>query len=666
MSDLNERYDVVVLGSGLGALCLTRLLEREAPAASVLTVDKAAGVRRKVGESTVEIGAHFLSERLGLADVIARTQLPKNGLRFWFDDADHTLTWAEASEDGPGAYSHWRSVQIERDTFEASLLELNRAGGATHLFGAKKVVAVAQEGANAHQVSFELDGVAHTVKARWLVDATGVASLLGRSSGNLVPEARITHSACWTWFKGAKRIDAFVPNDLRRFSHGPRCISTNLLLNEGYWIWLIPLASGLLSVGIGYDHTVVKDPPKNREELVAFLLGHAKLGEILGEAEALEFGVLKNFSTRPEHYFTADRVAWLGMAAGFVDPFFSNGIDLVALTSESVADLVRRDLAGGGVDEDRLRLYGRTLELVYEHFVHSIAKLFPTFASRELSTIRYRRDVHVYWDVFVWTYLAGRILDVDHLPQLHALAETSLERTQFFSSLMRHAAAQLKGRGALYRDNKGQYTFNQLGFRGTPYVRFEQQLGHAPDLVRGRRALEEIDAGCFLALLDVLYDADRSPLKGLLFRATDAVFPQLLGLHTDEGDFTPAFWTRCFELLSDAFNAALEADGFDLPRIELTPETFRKAVDLLIAAAGDDAELATAVRRRFNAKPELTDFSDLPPSESPAADWSVDHTPWLDEVPDFRSVYDILGVTWWDDPKTPFSALGKFAASGQE
>ena len=68
--------------------------------------------------ATVEIGAHFLHSRLQLADVLRETQLPKNGLRFWFNDAEKSLPLREASEDGPITFAYWQSYQLDRESVE--------------------------------------------------------------------------------------------------------------------------------------------------------------------------------------------------------------------------------------------------------------------------------------------------------------------------------------------------------------------------------------------------------------------------------------------------------------------------------------------------------------------------------------------------------------------
>jgi flavin-dependent dehydrogenase len=659
-----ERVDIVILGGGMAALCMGRLLAREVPQATVLSVDKSSGPRRKVGESTVEIGAHFLNARLGLGEVLARTQLPKNGLRFWFDSPEHDLSFQEASEDGPATFAYWRTYQLERDTVEKTLLEANRSAGIKHLYDTSRLSIAQGDGDTEHLVSFVHDGKERAVSATWLIDASGIASVHGRAQKNLVADDRLTHSACWTWFKGVKQLDRLIEEGTgpARFNWGPRFLSTNHLLNEGYWIWLIPLASGLYSVGLGYDRETLKDPPQTKEELLAFLRSHRMANDLLGDAEALEFGVLKNFTYRPKRSLLSDRVAWIGTAAGFVDPFFSNGVDMIALGCELTCDLIKRDLGGEGLDADRLEAHNTTLSLVFEHFLVSVCKLYPTYVSQELSLIRYRRDVHVYWAIYTWPYFAGVLNDPEFLEGWHALSRESTERGRFFTALLTHAHSKLKERGELHRNNRGHYTFNQLGFRNTPYVRFEQQMGHRPEIDRLRTALDEIDVGCFLAVLDALTDADRSPLKRLLFEAASAVHSELLDAWRGDPELSPAFWTLAFAKLAASIQQCLEAEGVRLPVLELDAAVYRRLLPNLLELC-ESAEDRLKVRKHFNGQPQLRDFSDLPPAREqtqPRVQWSVDHTAWLDATPEFNNVYDLLGETWWTNPKTPFSALVKW------
>jgi flavin-dependent dehydrogenase len=644
-----DEYDVIILGSGLASLCLTRLLSLELPELRVLSVDRGQGPSRRVGESTVEIGAHFLHTRLQLADTLSRTQLPKNGLRYWFDDEARSLPFDRASEDGPATFSYWRSYQLERETFERLLLRLNLDAGQSPLFGADgvEVLPPASDGDATHRVGFSLDGQRHEVTSRWLVDATGRSALLAERSG-CAPDPRLSHSACWMWFEGAKRVDDLVPEHPARPCFGPRLLSTNHLLYEGYWIWLIPLASGLLSVGLVYDHTVLDEAPRDQAGLLQFLRSHRMLADLLADATPVGFGQARDYARRPQQFINADRTAFLGLAAGFADPFYSNGIDMVALACDALADVIRRDRQGLALEAERLRAHNRNLELFYEQVVMFVSGLYATFASHELSVIRYRRDVHVYWTLYTWAYMAGKLCDLEFLGRFLPAVDASLEQGRFFARLLKHTYGALKQRGTLRRDNKGRYAFNQLGFRNFPYVRFEQQLGEAPDLARCQVAVREIDTGCFLALMDSLFDGDRSPLRRLLFDAVYQRYDRIVALEAEHGGFTPAYWAAVFALLSEGVREGLAAQGLTSTGFELTPAGFGRVLPQLLTLC-DSPEAEAKARQLYHELPALQDFDDMQATREdvqPPCAWSVEHTPWLDAPLAFDTVYELLGDAW--------------------
>src|SRR5258708_5859258 len=81
-------YDVVILGGGLAALTLSLQLRKKRPEISILMLEMrnypASVAGHKVGESTVELGSHYLREVIGLKEHLEAHQLPKHGLRFFF------------------------------------------------------------------------------------------------------------------------------------------------------------------------------------------------------------------------------------------------------------------------------------------------------------------------------------------------------------------------------------------------------------------------------------------------------------------------------------------------------------------------------------------------------------------------------------------------------
>ncbi|MEO9258038.1 MAG: NAD(P)-binding protein, partial [Crocinitomicaceae bacterium] len=97
-------YDVVILGGGLAGLTLSLQIKQRNPAISILILEKRAEdaptAAHKVGESTVELGTHYLREILQLKDYLEAAHLPKHGLRFYFSPK-HKSKIEERVELGP-------------------------------------------------------------------------------------------------------------------------------------------------------------------------------------------------------------------------------------------------------------------------------------------------------------------------------------------------------------------------------------------------------------------------------------------------------------------------------------------------------------------------------------------------------------------------------------
>src|SRR5690242_19016432 len=118
-------YDVTILGGGLAGASMARQLQLEAPQLKVLVVEKRRHPVReaafKVGESSVEIGAHYFQKRLGLEAHLRAGQLEKLGLRYFFPSGGNR-DLAQRFELGPPAFPPVPSFQLDRGRFENHLL----------------------------------------------------------------------------------------------------------------------------------------------------------------------------------------------------------------------------------------------------------------------------------------------------------------------------------------------------------------------------------------------------------------------------------------------------------------------------------------------------------------------------------------------------------------
>ena len=79
----------------------------------VLVIEKSPAFDWKVGESTVEISAYFLTRVLKLYDYLTRDQIAKQGFRYWFWSGDVTCL-REASEVGPTQLARTPSISSRR------------------------------------------------------------------------------------------------------------------------------------------------------------------------------------------------------------------------------------------------------------------------------------------------------------------------------------------------------------------------------------------------------------------------------------------------------------------------------------------------------------------------------------------------------------------------
>jgi flavin-dependent dehydrogenase len=359
VSTESSTYDVVILGGGLAGMTLALQLKGRRHETSVFVAEKRVGpapdAAFKVGESTVELAAHYFANVVGMKDHLEADELPKAGLRFFMPAGDNSDI-AKRVEWGPPALPRVHSYQVDRGRFENALAARCLERG-VDLQGGSFVDGI-ELGKDRHAVTVVSGGVGgdrRTVTGRWLVDATGRASLLKRKLG-LAKSDGHTINAAWFRLEGGLDIEDWSrdPEWLGRMEgRGIRKLSTNHLMGTGYWIWLIPLATGAISIGICADP---RFHPFSELDSIDRLLGWAAQHEPQLAAaveprrdQVLDFLTAPNFSYGCERVFSPQRWCVTGEAGAFLDPLFSPGSDFIALSNTFITHLVTRDLDGGGI-----------------------------------------------------------------------------------------------------------------------------------------------------------------------------------------------------------------------------------------------------------------------------------------------------------------------------
>lgn len=418
------RFDVVVVGGAIAGASTAVLLRRWQPGLSVLVVEKSTAFDWKVGESTVEISAYFLTRVLKLFDHLTREQIVKQGFRYWFWSGDVTRL-REASEVGPTQMGRTPSFQIDRSVLDEHVLSLAAKEGAT-LFRPAKVTEIRladETGAPENVVVVEKDGQRTEVVAGWVVDASGRAATIARKKKMLKPLDAHPTAALWARFRNVKDLEGREvagtdPADpWVRGVVAARRLGTNHFVGLGYWIWFIPLRGGETSVGLVWDKRLVDPQGATPEEkLRRFLDGNPLTRELLEGAEIVP-GDIRFFGHLP---YLIDRVAgdgWslVGDAAGFLDPFYSPGLDQMAFSVSWTLELIRlRKMKTAEDFAKDLELHNVRYSRFFRYFFGAIFQdKYWIMGDYDTMTIAFLMDTALYYLAFVipvYRWSADRLL----------------------------------------------------------------------------------------------------------------------------------------------------------------------------------------------------------------------------------------------------------------
>ncbi|MCE4299326.1 NAD(P)/FAD-dependent oxidoreductase [Xanthomonas hortorum] len=419
-----QRADVVITGGGLAGLSLALQLRQRDPALAITVLERRAHPVReaafKVGESTVEIGAHYFADVLGLREHLETEQIRKFGFRFFFSDKREDID--RCTELGVSQILPTPSWQIDRGRFENFLGERARAQGITFVDSCSvKGVDLADDDSD-HAVRYERAGEAGTLSARWVVDASGRAGLLKRKLGLAQDNAHDANAVWW-------RVEGLIDPDgwsqdsswLQRCTPPDRWRSTNHMCGPGYWFWLIPLSSGAHSLGIVCDAAMHPLETMNtHEKAMTWLRTHQpQVAATLDKADyrLQDFLFLRNFSYGCKQVFSPQRWALTGEAGLFLDPFYSPGSDFIAISNTYICELIGRDRAGKALSP-YAELYQQLYFSFYENTLTLYQDQYALFGDAQVMPVKVIWDYTYYWSLLAPLFCSGRIAHLSLLARM--------------------------------------------------------------------------------------------------------------------------------------------------------------------------------------------------------------------------------------------------------
>jgi FADH2-dependent halogenase len=198
--------------------------------------------------------------------------------------------------------------------------------------------------------ALDADGNGHSLRAKFLLDASGRANVTGNQEGLRENHPKHRKYAVFGHFTNVARDD------------GPPGGDTVIVRDADRWFWLIPVSGEKTSVGLVLDKRALEADGGDAE--AAFhraVAASAVMRQRMSAAQVV--GEMK--TTADFSYFNrrlvGSRVVRLGDAAGFMDPIFSAGVYLAMWSGKLAAEATGAALASGSDGGQFFARYERRL-----------------------------------------------------------------------------------------------------------------------------------------------------------------------------------------------------------------------------------------------------------------------------------------------------------------
>jgi flavin-dependent dehydrogenase len=426
-------YDVVIMGAGFAGNCQARHLLLKNPNIKIAIIDPRSLERTtkdlKVGESTVEIGATFLSKELGLHEYLIENHSPKHGLNFhWAKNPNQT--------DNIDDYYHVGNRTVSIDTFqlnraklEQDLLQMNREMGAIFYNGRVIDVELTPKD-ELHTVKVKVEEDQIYLKAKHVIDAAGRRFLIGKKTDNLIfePEQLYGINTGSSWLR-VKNVDRSIVDDGYHpsTSAASRYYATQHWFGHGHWIWMIPIDKHEreLSIGIVYHKNIIPSKDINTlEKFTNFLkANHTVVYNLIESGELVDFHHLPRLAHNSKKIISEDNWYVLGDAAHMFDPFYSPGLTLTARAIESTTDIICSKLAGEADADKKREFYNRFLLTNARTYNQIYQKHDKHLGNASVMSWRIYMENMFWFGILVPMYIGKWFLDFNFVSQYQKIAD---------------------------------------------------------------------------------------------------------------------------------------------------------------------------------------------------------------------------------------------------
>ena len=327
-----KNCDVLIIGGGpAGSIAGANLAQK---GFSVEIIEKLDFPRFVIGESLLPHCNAILDKNNLLEKVQESGYLVKAGAIFENEAKQQAVYNFQKNIGEP----HNTSFQVKREEFDHDLLKGAEEFGAKVQHGVE-VTAYQQEG-NVITTK-DREGKEEQYKARFVLDASGYGRVLPKLLDLDIPSHLKTRQAIFTRVKGDIRVEGELAGYITIYVHG----------DNDAWIWVIPFADGITSVGVVSTEEYFETMNLSEEEFWNHVIStNTNAKERFKDAKKIQpVGKIGGYSSNVKTMH-GKGFALAGNATEFLDPVFSSGVTLALVSGDLAGDLIAKELNGEEVD----------------------------------------------------------------------------------------------------------------------------------------------------------------------------------------------------------------------------------------------------------------------------------------------------------------------------
>lgn len=381
-----KNCDVLIIGGGpAGSIAAANLAQK---GFAVEVIEKVDFPRFVIGESLLPQCNEILAKNNLLEKVTQKGFILKAGAIF-INEAKEVETYHFRENIGEPFNT---SFQVKREEFDHTLLLGASEFGANVQHG---VEVTAYDETKNIVSTVDREGNKEEYQARFVLDASGYGRVLPRLLDLDIPSELKTRQAVFTRIENDIRPEGELAGYITIFIHG----------DNDAWIWVIPFADGITSVGIVSTQEYFEEMNMKEEAFWNHVIySNVNTKERFKNATKVRsVGKIGGYSSNVKRMH-GKGFALAGNATEFLDPVFSSGVTLALVSGDLSADLIARELNGETVDwQSEYEDYMMTGINVFRDFVNTwydgrLQKVFFSPLKKE----QYTRSISSILSGYVW------------------------------------------------------------------------------------------------------------------------------------------------------------------------------------------------------------------------------------------------------------------------